>query len=151
MAWQIWSSSTAAGSKPARLPLSNENLQRVLAPVGTSLCAPAHKSRIKIYLSPMVGLSHLKKEPGRRSLCGPSFETPAFGGLLRMRTCFAAKSCTLRVRSAACGASPDDASHRRENHEAEHVRKTTPRPRMISVRGIHHLRSIPTARARMSG
>jgi hypothetical protein len=35
----------------------------------------------------------------------PSFETPASGGLLRMRSCFAVKSWTLMVRSAACGAS----------------------------------------------
>jgi hypothetical protein len=28
-------------------------------------------------------------------LCGATFETPAFGGLLRMRPCFATKSQTL--------------------------------------------------------
>src|SRR5262249_3119927 len=32
-----------------------------------------------------------EKERGWRAPCGPSFETPALGGLLRMRSCFAAK------------------------------------------------------------
>jgi len=34
----------------------------------------------------------------------PSFETPAFGGLLRTRTFFAVKLETLMVRSAALAA-----------------------------------------------
>lgn len=47
-----------------------------------------------------------------------SFETPAYGGLLRMRTYFAVKSETLMVRSRAYAASPDEASLRLESHEA---------------------------------
>jgi hypothetical protein len=42
----------------------------------------------------------LRRLPG-----GPSFETPAFGGAPQDEVFFAAKSWTLMVRSAACGAS----------------------------------------------
>jgi hypothetical protein len=42
----------------------------------------------------------------KRCRLGPSFETPACGGLLRMMAFFAAKSETLMVRSVAfCDAS----------------------------------------------
>ena len=58
-------------------------------------------------------VGHLEEDAGRRFLCGPSFETPAVGGLLRMRSDFAAKSQILMVRS------PPKAGV--SNHEAEHI------------------------------
>src|SRR4029077_84298 len=63
-----------------------------------------------------AGQSHLKENLVGWFLCGPSFETPAFGGLLRMRSCFAAKSYTLMVRSAACGASRTMKPSTRKDH-----------------------------------
>src|ERR1700749_3339488 len=51
-------------------------------------------------------------------VCGPSFETPACGGLLGMKGLFAAKSQKFMVRARPSRASPDDALHRLERHQA---------------------------------
>jgi len=43
----------------------------------------------------------MKKETERAIISRPSFETTAFGGLLRMRAVFRGKSLILMVRSVA--------------------------------------------------
>jgi hypothetical protein len=45
--------------------------------------------------------SHMREETERPIFSRPSFETPAFGGLLRMRAVFRGKFLILMVRSVA--------------------------------------------------
>jgi hypothetical protein len=90
----VWRESWIAirvSTEAQRIVLRDANGAANDIPLDRGWIQPANASAV-YSLSPLAtGQSHLKENLVGRFLCGPSFETPAFGGLLRMRSCFAAK------------------------------------------------------------